>query len=378
MIKVLHFIHGLNTGGAETLVKEYALGLDKHIFDVTVICLGRHPESPYEEELESHGIKVIFICDYVKNFYGQSIPDKVIKHYRAHRIIRKIIQEIRPDIIHYHLNLSIYLLTAGIPDSCSLFLTVHNEPEVLWDHHLGRRIDFHTVQYFVSHRGMTLIALHEKMRQQLMDMFHTQNVLQLNNGINFEKYETLQESKTAIRKSLRIPPNDFVIGHVGRFSYQKNHEFLIDVFHEVVGRNPHAFLLMVGAGEERPKIEEKIHSYGLDERILILDNRNDIPRMMRAMDVFVFPSKFEGLPIVMIEAQKSGLPCVISDTISKAVEVTNLVHRLPLSAGAQKWADAIESAVKEKGPVVSEGLEDWDIRKACRKLESFYLTSLKK
>jgi glycosyltransferase involved in cell wall biosynthesis len=142
---------------------------------------------------------------------------------------------------------------------------------------------------------------------------------------------------------LGIPPDAFAIGHVGRFSQQKNHAFVIDVFSELIKLEPKAFLLLTGDGELRREIEKKVLEVGLSQRVLFLGSRPDVPHLMQGiMDVFLLPSFYEGLPLVLIEAQAAGLPSVVSDVIpEEAAIVKPLVRRVSLSEPAVEWAKAI-------------------------------------
>ena len=136
----------------------------------------------------------------------------------------------------------------------------------------------------------------------------------------------------------------FVVGHVGRLHFQKNQSFLLDVFKELYTRRPDARLLLVGQGEDEAMLREKVHRLGLEESVRFLGVRGDVPRLMQAMDVFAFPSVFEGLGIVLVEAQAAGLGCVTSTEVPAIAKVTELLSFLPLSASPALWAQAVEQA----------------------------------
>jgi len=161
-------------------------------------------------------------------------------------------------------------------------------------------------------------------------------------------------SSVEVRAELGIPANAFVIGHVGRFDEQKNHAFLVDIFAEVARQEPQARLLLVGGGALRPSIEEKAERLRMADRVVFAGVREDVPRLMRgAMDVFVFPSLYEGLPIAGIEAQAAGLPFVLSDVITEEMDVvTPLLRRVSLSQPARAWAEAVRAA-RLGGPQIS-------------------------
>lgn len=135
----------------------------------------------------------------------------------------------------------------------------------------------------------------------------------INNAVDLEEYAFSQELRGKYRQELNIPADAFVVGHVGRFMYQKNHAFLIDVFREVARQNSKAILMLVGDGELRPDIEQKVASYNLTDKVRFLGLRKDIKKLYNCMNVFVLPSWYEGLPVVSVEAQANGLSSIFSD-----------------------------------------------------------------
>ena len=163
---------------------------------------------------------------------------------------------------------------------------------------------------------------------------------------------------------------------MGRFDSQKNHTFLLEIFNECVKIVPNVKLLLVGDGEGRDKIQEKAKSLGLKEKVIFTGVRSDVPDLLQAMDIFVFPSLYEGVPVTMIEAQASGLPCVISDSIPKdCVITTDLVKVMSLSDSPCDWAKYIieHSHIKRNNHFDEIQAAGYDIVTAARKLENFYL-----
>ena len=142
-----------------------------------------------------------------------------------------------------------------------------------------------------------------------------------------------------MRKDFNIE-GKFVVGHIGRFSYQKNHNFLIDIFAEIRKKNSDAVLLLVGDGELKGQIQNKVNQLGLDNSVIFAGIRKDIPALLSAMDVYVFPSFYEGMPNTVIEAQATGLPCVISDRITKEAGITSLVQYMPIDK-IESWLSAV-------------------------------------
>lgn len=163
----------------------------------------------------------------------------------------------------------------------------------------------------------------------------------LHNAIHLERFSYREEVRNQLRNELGISKNQFCVGHVGRFTYQKNHEFLIRIFAAVHARQQNAVLLLVGDGPERPAVEQQVHVAGLDGCVRFLGQRDDIASLYSAMDVIALPSRFEGLCIVAIEAQMSGLPCICSDALPLEAGVLETFQQLPLMAPVEAWADAV-------------------------------------
>lgn len=159
----------------------------------------------------------------------------------------------------------------------------------------------------------------------------------LHNALDLNVYSFDEQTRNHIRKEFSIDDNVKIIGHVGRFMSQKNHSFLLDIFNEIHKQNQNTVLMLVGKGELKDKIKEKIKALNLEDSVIFTGVRADIPALLSAMDVFVFPSFYEGIPNTVIEAQATGLPCLIADTITKEANVTGLVRYMPLKA-PEEWA----------------------------------------
>ena len=164
----------------------------------------------------------------------------------------------------------------------------------------------------------------------------------INNGIEAVRYRYNELIRSQKRKELGLE-NAFVIGHVGRFNYQKNHDFLLDIFSKVAERSQQAKLLLVGNGETMDAMKAKAAGLGLADRVIFYGVSDDVPGMLQAMDVFVFPSHFEGLPVVGVEVQAASLMTVASDTITSEVAITDYWNVMSLQDSADAWGDKILS-----------------------------------
>lgn len=367
MKKVVHCIHGLSMGGAETIVKNYALAIDKSQIDLTVLCFNRYG-LPYEKMLEENGIKVIYVSDY---FYAVSFSRMVGRVYRLlarYYYVRCFIRRLAPDIIHIHLPISRYIRFAHPKAGTKIFYTQHFDVSRLME---SFRMEVNHIKWLKQHYCFRFIALSEKMKGELDSLFFVQDTIVLRNGIDMETYNK-RIDKNKEKEIIGLDKNVFVIGHIGRFSSVKNHEFLLNIFAYYRKLNSNAFLLLIGSGEEKGNILQKARLLDIDKYILILENRNDVNELLCAIDIFVFPSLMEGLGIAVIEAQVAGVICLVSDTIPKETKISNLIHYMPLSKPASEWAEKILDLSSRNVHIEYYGKSEWDIKCVVNQLEKIY------
>lgn len=201
------------------------------------------------------------------------------------------------------------------------------------------------------------------------------------NALEVQKYRFDASVREQVRRDeLGVSDETFVVGHVGRFVYQKNHRFLLDVFAEIAKLAPESLLLLVGEGEMKETIQREASRRGLGGNVVFTGQRDDAHRLYQAMDAFVLPSHYEGLPVVGIEAQSASLPCFFSDAISKEVQVTPGCTFLPLGESAAFWAREILDLAQNarRAPVSLEAFRDYDIEGASRRLCALYLELLER
>lgn len=199
----------------------------------------------------------------------------------------------------------------------------------------------------------------------------------LNNAIDSESFRFRPEIRKSMREEFGISENEVLIGNVGRITSQKNHLFLLEIFASYHAKNSKSKLLLVGDGEDREKIQRKAKELGISGFVILAGVRNDIPRLLQAMDLFVFPSLYEGFPVTVVEAQAAGLPCLISDTITDEVVLMETTLQLPITEGTELWVDAINKFAENKRDrrnVVKTIKEaKYDIEVTSRWLTEFYL-----
>lgn len=365
MIKLVQFIHGFNMGGAETLVKDYCLGIDSNEVDLSVLCL-EHRESGYEEILSDAGVKVTYLCDELLFPESRNVFVRLInRFYRIYRL-KKYFSRVNPDVIHTHLAQNKYLYLAGLKKNVGIIYT-HHYSVAIWKKE-GKKDLKYAQKLFANHK-MKIIALNQNMKKELAELFPIKDIEVINNGVFREKFSTCIDKEKA-RKEIGVPTDSFLIGHVGRFCKAKNHDFLLEIFREIKKVNIKAKLLLIGTGETLPLIQKKIHKLKIDKDVLILENRKDIPMLMSAMDLLIFPSIYEGMPVTLIEAQFAKLPCIVSDRVDTRIKISNLVKFISLNCSAEEWAkQAMNFNVTN---VEYYNAEEWDMNKIIKKLQLLY------
>ncbi len=199
------------------------------------------------------------------------------------------------------------------------------------------------------------------------------NYTVINNGIDAEKFQFNQEVRNKFRKELNIE-NKFVIGHVGRFSHEKNHSFIVDIFNEIYKQNKNSVLLLVGDGPLKEEITQKVNKLNLSNNVIFTGTKNNVNDYYQAMDVFILPSFQEAFPVVGVESQASGLPCLFADTISKDVLICNS-KQLGLNLSAEQWADEIlkykNFIRKNESEILKQ--KGFDIKETSKKIKNIYL-----
>lgn len=365
-IRVVHFIHGLNMGGAEMLVKNYALLMDKDKFEVTVLCLEKL-NTPYENVLEEAGIPLIYLRDRMALGNKKGLIAKVVNHYEMYFSVRKVLRKLKPDILHVHLELNSYVLFSHLSEKTSIFFTNHHTV-ARWKEN---KQDIRAMKKLIRAYPTKIIALTPEMKEEIDSLFGVDNTSVINNGIDLRCYEE-KIDRTKKRKELGVPEEAFVIVHIGRFNPIKNHIFLINVFEEIKKKKTDAFLVMVGRGETENEVVTELKKKHLENNAIILHDRTDVPQILMGADAAVFPSLSEGLGISAIEMQAAGLACIVSEAVPESAKVSNKIRFFKLERGPEVWGNELLSMVDGNQPLRYENLEAWDIRQNVKELEQLY------
>lgn len=358
-VRVLQVVTHMNRGGLETMLMNYYREIDRSKVQFDFLTHRSDGEKDYDAEILTLGGKIYHLppLNPFSFTYRKALDRFFAEHPEYH-------------IVHSHLDCmsSIPLHAAkkhGVPVRLA---HAHNTNQV-------HDFKFPLKLYYkkrIAHEATMLFACGQKAGEW---MYSGENFQILNNAISTQRYAFLPEVREKMKNDLELN-HRLVIGHVGRFGIQKNHAFLIEVFSKIILKRSDAVLLLIGDGELRSVIEQQVRLLNLQGKVRFLGLRSDIPDLMQAMDVFLFPSLFEGLPVTMVEAQAAGLPCFISDAVPAQCIMTDNVWQLPLSSAADAWAEKIlkEYAVFKRHDTSAEIKNaGFDIVENAKWLQNFYL-----
>lgn len=363
MIRILHVVNDMHRAGLETMLMNYYRNIDRTKIQFDFLTHRPH-KSDYDDEIISMGGKVY----YAPRLYPQNYP----KYFKW---MKKFFRE-HPEyhIIHSHIDSMSYLpllaaKKAGVPVRIA---HSHNTS-------VDKDFKFFLKQLFRSQ--ITFVANYYCAcgKEAGEFLFGSKSFTIIPNAIEVNSFLYQDEIRHLKRMELGLT-DEFTLGHVGRLSYQKNHKFLIEIFSKVCEKNSKAVLLLIGVGEKEEEIRAQIRKLGLDANVKFLGSRSDVNELYQAMDLFIMPSFFEGIPVTGIEAQFAGLPCIFSTKVPEEVSFTDKCRFLALEDSAEKWAKIIlntHNTPRIEGSYIAEN--SWyNIKNAKYILEEYYLNIAKK
>lgn len=362
--KVWLAVWGLKDGGAEVLARIYASMVNKETFEATVVTMYPFEDTANYRQAKDAGIRILSV------FKRRNTVTRMVRllfgKWYVPFVFKKMLSQEQPNTIHFNSKMAIYFTSLSKQLSgIHLLYTCHSE---VCKHFFEK--EEAAVRQLIRSNGLRLIALHEDMKAELDQRFSQNDTIVIRNGVDLRRFREYDCDRGTTRTSLDIPQDAYVVGHIGRFSAVKNHMFLLQVFHKIAASRPNAHLLLVGSGELKEQINQAITQLGLDARVTLLSHRTDIPDLLRAMDVMVFPSLYEGLSVTLVEAQASGLKCVISDTINPANILSPKTIPVSLDASTEEWVDIV---LNDKVRNETYGnIEDYDMNREIQRLERLY------
>lgn len=353
-VRVLNIISNLKRGGTEQCVMNYYRNMNRSKVQYDFLVLSEE-NGVYEEEILEMGGRVYKIPAFLSNPIKNYI--KMHAFFKTHRYAIVEIHAPSPKRYRY-----------------GLAAKRHGAERVIYHVHNNSNKKRHWFHFYAARKLNECCDYKFACSRQAGKYVYCNNDFKIiHNAINLGKYTFRAEARIALRQSMSLE-NKFIIGHVGRMCKQKNQGFLLKVLAEVCKIDPNAVLLLVGDGDKRPELETQVQELRLENNVIFTGVRTDIEDLLQIMDVFVFPSLWEGLGIVAVEAQAAGLPCIFADTISQEVNLSDNTRYLSLNDTHALWAEEILhfKNVPRKGNLDRIKEANYDILEQAQALAAFY------
>lgn len=354
--RVLHVLNNLGSGGAESFIMNVYRNINREKVQFDFLIRSTQ-NGTMLDEIKKMGGRI---------FIQPPFPRQMLQNYSA---LDHFLQEHASEYkaIHVHANSLVYVKPLqlakryGIP--CRIIHSHSTKSSMLALHKFNiRRID----KWITDRFACSDVAGKW--------MFPGREYKMIPNGINLDNFAYNEQDRDAIREKYNIG-DKVVVGNVGRFSPSKNHSFIVDVFEVYHRKNPNSVLMFVGEGADKERIWNQVLHRGLFDDVVFTGAVSDVWRYLSAMDVFLFPSLWEGLGIVLIEAQANALPSLVSSNVPREVALSELIHFLNLKLTSNKWAECIDEICRKQGGITSPvQLQQYDIKNVAAKLEAFYLS----
>ncbi len=328
--RVCCFCEKWESGGIESFLHNVIMAMDLSRLEIDIVA-AQICESVFTAELKEKGV----------HFYELSGSQR--KLGQNHKMFKQLLKERQYDVVHLNIFQGLSLYYAYLAEKACVKIRIsHSHNSAL------RQSSTKWLKMLLHNAGKNLWSKNatdywacSKLAAEFM---FTPSSLRkyefIPNGIDIEKFRFNDEIRKKIRKDLDIE-DKLVIGNVGRLCYQKNQDYLLEVFAKLQSQRPDSVLLLVGDGELKAELQQKVEKLGVTDKVIFCGVTDKIEQLLWVMDIFLFPSRFEGLGIVVVEAQAAGLPVLCSDKVPDEAVVTNLVRKAKLSAGVDTWADSI-------------------------------------
>lgn len=355
-IRILYVNGGtMDMGGISAYMMNFYRCFDKNKIQIDFIVHGAG--GYYDSEIEQMGGRVFHV------------PTKRENYWANQKAIARIMEQGQYRIIHAHCD--------GMNGPILKMARKHGIPVRISHSHNTEHLTKNKLKLFLHERARKQIpkyatnafACSEPAGRWLYEEKMSFTVI--HNAIELDKYRFSSTKRQILREKLGLE-GKYVIGHIGRFDYQKNHEFLISAFAAYSLEDREARLVLIGDGDLRTDIEEQIHRLHIQDKVLLLGRRMDVADLMNIFDVFAFPSRFEGLGIVAIEAQANGLPCIISDKVPREAIIAANVRQLSLCK--EEWVEQMKEHLDGRIDAMNKLIDGgYDIKSEAHKLEEIYL-----
>lgn len=354
-VRVAQILNRMDSGGIEAVVMNYYRNIDRDRVQIDFF-LTEDSLFPQKDELEKLGTEIYMLPSYTK----------VTKYQKT---LRRIFLKNDYDIVHSHLStMSVFPLFAAKMAKIPVRIC-HNHSTAHWGEGVKTLLKY-ILRPFCKIFATHWFACGKKAAIWMYGKraYAKGRVMVFPNAIDVKKYSFDNSSRDQLRHELNIPADTFVLGHVGRFTYSKNHELLLRIFEAMLKKSPEAKLLLIGEGELEEHIRKTVEEKKLKDHVIFTGARTDVNKLYSVMDVLCLPSFYEGMPLVAWEAQANGMPCVFSDRITKEVICGDGCHFISLDDPIDDWVNAITNCETER-----KEFSIPDIKVSADELFSFYM-----
>ncbi|KGE14152.1 glycosyltransferase [Sphingobacterium deserti] len=352
-MRILHVVTRVDAGGISTFLHNYYTFSDRSNMQFDIVAIDTGYPQGYHEIFTSLGVNVFYM------------PNPVIQRVA---FLTRLIRSKAYDVVHAHIELqsSVYLALAAL---CGVKKRVAHAHLSRARHGFSNSILRLLMNMVVTARvGASDLSINAVFGKQ-----YAKNAVVLYNAVDVKKFSFQPSVRDSKRTELGLSDR-LIVGFVGRLSAQKNVFFLLEIIMHLAKVRPEAILLIVGEGELRTEMEEKIREFDIESNVVFLNNREDIPQLMMAMDALLLPSFYEGLPLVLVEAQAAALKCLVSENVTKLVDVTEFIRYLDIE-NASMWSETIaKECLNYPRYSVEESItkKRFNIRKEAQNLNQFY------
>lgn len=363
MIRILHSVSNVDRGGIETMLMNYYRHIDRSKLQFDFI-VNKPKTGDYDDAIRSLGGNIYLSPGLNPINYPKYL--KFVEHIiKSHSDIK---------IVHAHNEaMGLYALNGAKKAGINVRIAHAHNTRIIKDYKYPLKL---FCKQFLPYSATELWSCGEAAGEYFFGKsnWHRRGML-MHNAIETDTFAFCEQARRELRAEFELGDKN-VIGHAGRFNVQKNHTRLLDIFAEYAKINSKSALLLVGEGELEDETKRKAHSLGIADKVVFAGLRNDVSRLYSAMDIFIMPSLFEGLPVVGIEAQCSGLPCLFADTVTDEVVLTDTARRISLRLSDKEWAGELLNMTKAniahtdgRNDVIKEG---YDIATEARRIEKLY------
>lgn len=359
-IKILYIIGGImKYGGIEAYIMNYYRHLDKEKLQIDFVVHG-DGVGAFDHEITNNGGKIYHVPVKSKNFIGNIVE------------LRRIMNNSDYDIVHVHMD-GMNAIPLKIAKDTGIKVRISHS------HNTGC-VTQNKIKVFLNEKAKTKIAKYAThlwgcSKEACEWLYGTSEKYEIiPNAIEVDKFIFNQAKREELKKQLGLE-DKIIIGHIGRMEYQKNHEFLLKIVAKLKEKVDNIILVCIGTGSLEMKIKDQIKELGIEDNVILLGIRNDVAELNNMFDLFLLPSRFEGLPVVAIEEQSNGLWCLLSNNITKEVNITGKCKFLSVDSGTDSWVSECVKLLNEERSITKEYIRvaGYDICEAAQKLQARYI-----